>query len=73
MNPKPTNIDNQGDNTMNDFHKEMTDLINKYGLEFGSNTPDFILADYLLACLVAFNTTHQKREKWSENADAIQD
>jgi hypothetical protein len=39
-------------------------LINQYSQENASNTPDFILAQYLEACLQAFNTATQQRETW---------
>lgn len=46
------------------FQKELEHIINKYSLENGSNTPDFILAEYLTNCLKAFNKCSRKREKW---------
>ena len=39
------------------FEQELTSLINKYSMENGSNTPDFILANYLQDCLRIFNVT----------------
>ena len=47
-----------------DFEKELERLINKYSMENGSNTPDFILAEYLRSCLSAFNVAVTKREEW---------
>lgn len=47
-----------------EFKAELTGLINKYSMENGSDTPDFILADYLCACLLAFNQTSVVRAKW---------
>ena len=46
------------------FEQELTSLINKYSMENGSNTPDFILANYLQDCLRIFNVTVQQRENW---------
>jgi hypothetical protein len=46
------------------FHDELASLINKYSLENGSNTPDFILALYLQQCLATFNDIMKKREDW---------
>lgn len=46
------------------FEKELETLINKYSKENGSNTPDFILAEYLSNCLATFNNTIIKRENW---------
>ena len=47
-----------------EFEKELEDLINRYSQENGSDTPDFILAKYLCACLEAFNVTTKRRTKW---------
>ena len=47
-----------------DFRKELASLINKFSLENGSNTPDFILAQYMFSCLVAFNEAFNRREIW---------
>lgn len=49
---------------MNTFEKELTALINRYSEENGSNTPDFILALYLVECLRTFNTTMTSRAQW---------
>lgn len=38
--------------------------INSESAENESNTPDWILASYLLSCLKAFNTAIQQREDW---------
>lgn len=47
-----------------DFQKELAAVINRHSRESGSNTPDFILAAYLSACLDAFNDACKSREKW---------
>lgn len=44
--------------------KELAQLLNSYSQENRSNTPDFILAGYMLASLRAFETATQQREKW---------
>lgn len=46
------------------FKKELENLINNNCLENESNTPDFILANYLNNCLKAFNEAVCSREKW---------
>ena len=46
------------------FIKELETLINKYSMENDSNTPDYILAEYLSNCLKTFNTALQKRAHW---------
>jgi len=55
---------------MKKFRKELEKLINKYSLENRSNTPDFILSDYLVGCLKLFDETLETREWWyRENMD----
>jgi hypothetical protein len=47
-----------------EFEKELINLINKYSLENGSDTPDFILARYLCMCLENFDSVTNKRNEW---------
>ena len=47
-----------------DFRKELTALINRHSKENGSNTPDFILAQFLGSCLDAFDIGVFSRENW---------
>jgi hypothetical protein len=46
------------------FRIELETLINCQSMENGSDTPDFILADYLADCLESFDKALQAREKW---------
>ena len=46
------------------FRKELEDAINRCSQENGSNTPDFILADYLSNCLLAFDSAVNARARW---------
>jgi hypothetical protein len=39
-------------------------VLNRFSVENASNTPDFILAQYLLGCLAAWNQAVQQRETW---------
>ena len=49
------------------FLEELTALLNKHSMEAsGGNTPDYILAKYLLACLDAFDAAVRHREEWYE-------
>jgi hypothetical protein len=48
----------------NVFRKELETLINCNSMENGSNTPDFILAQYLVDCLQTFDKTVRHREEW---------
>ena len=45
------------------FRAELTTLINRFSLENGSNTNDFILADYLTDCLAAFDRANNRNHK----------
>lgn len=47
-----------------DFRKELSDLINRHSMENGSDTPDFMLADYLSNCLNNFDVIVAARERW---------
>ncbi len=38
-----------------EFQRELAALLNKHGLERPSDTQDFVLAEYLTQCLVAYN------------------
>ena len=47
-----------------DFRSKLEELINHHSMENGSNTPDFILAEYLDNCLQNFDRTVKRREEW---------
>lgn len=47
-----------------EFREELEKLINREGLEGESDTPDFILADYLVDCLTAFDKAVNQRAGW---------
>lgn len=46
------------------FRAELAKLINRESMENGSDTPDFILAEYLQDCLDVYDRTVRAREKW---------
>jgi hypothetical protein len=48
------------------FREEIERLINRYSMENGSDTPDFILAEYLSQSLVLFDEITRKRERWHD-------
>lgn len=47
-----------------DFRGDLASLINAYSLENVSNTPDFVLAQLLHECLVAFDKATITRDHW---------
>lgn len=49
---------------MKTFLEDLTRTINFHSEENASNTPDFIVAQYLESCLLAYNTAIQQRENW---------
>lgn len=53
-----------GENGREPFAQELEALINRHSKENASNTPDFILAQYMMASLGAFNMAVQQRETW---------
>lgn len=63
----------QSGDTMHEttFQSELEALINRYSQENGSNTPDFILAEYLAGCLMTFNAAVMARSKWYGGRDRI--
>lgn len=50
--------------TVTEFERELSKVINKTSKENESNTPDFILAQYMKASLDAFNAATQARDAW---------
>ena len=46
------------------FMQDLESLINKHCVENESDTPDFILAQYIGRCLDNWNETTYKRDKW---------
>lgn len=54
---------------LSEFREELKALINTYSLENESDTPDFILAQYLVECLAAFNTAVRHRDEQSPGAN----
>ena len=53
------------------FAKDLEILINKKSLENGSDTPDYILADYLTYCLKTFDRITRRRENKKLTSDYI--
>lgn len=46
------------------FKTELEDLINKHSIENDSNTPDFILANFINKCLMNFADAVNARDCW---------
>jgi hypothetical protein len=50
----------------NGLRKAIQKALNKFNAEAASNTPDHILADYLMSCLSAWNVACRKREELAQ-------
>lgn len=46
------------------FQHDLEHLLNMYSIENQSNTPDFLLAQYLMSCLDTWKEFSRKRDKW---------
>ena len=55
---------------MSTLREDLAGLLNKHSAENGSNTPDFILASFLMTCLTAFDLASKAREKWYGRKDS---
>lgn len=51
------------------FEQELAAVLNRHRQENASNTPDWILAEYLWGCLAVWNTAIQQRETWYGRTD----
>jgi hypothetical protein len=54
------------------FQQELADLINRHSREGMSNTPDFLLAEFLENALMAFELTVLKRDRWYLNGQVLE-
>jgi len=51
---------------------EVERLLNRYSRENASNTPDFILAEYLMSCLRAFEGAVNARDNWYQISQPLE-
>jgi len=58
---------------MDSLHDDLEGLLNRYSRENRSDTPDFILAGYLLACLSAYEEAVQARKRWHNPEPGLAD
>lgn len=57
-------ITTAGEVVVKGLRYEIEQAVNRVSAENGSNTPDFILAGYLVSCLAAFDRAVNDRERW---------
>ena len=60
----PTTLENLDAPKVNSFRGQIEYWINCFNKEAGSNTPDFILAEYLEDCLAALDRAVKRRSDW---------
>ena len=53
------------------LRRDLAAVLNRFSRDNGSNTPDFILAQYLTNCLDAFDAAVQKRAQWFGRMDSV--
>ena len=46
---------------------DLAEVMRRHSVENDSNTPDFIVAEYLVRCLDAFATASRRREQWRKH------
>ena len=51
---------------------EISSVLNSNSAENVSNTPDWILGNYLMSCLNAFDAAVQQRETWHGNTQSVE-
>jgi hypothetical protein len=56
---------------MNNLESDIAAAINRASAENDSNTPDFLLAAFLVNCLAAFSACSRAREQWYGRALSI--
>lgn len=49
---------------MSELEREIESVLNRHSAENESDTPDFILAEFLRNSLAAFNSAVRSRDKW---------
>lgn len=49
---------------MNDFERDIAAVLNKHGKDTETNTPDFILAEYINRTLMALAGMNTKNKDW---------
>ena len=64
------NVSNDADR-YGEFREKLEELINRHSLENGSQTPDFILAEYLSGCLDVFDRAVRARAAWRREKHPI--
>jgi len=57
------------DKKYKELMRELSALLNRYSYENRSDTPDFMLAEYMLGCLTVYENTIANRTRWLSKGD----
>lgn len=61
------------DEKYEELKREVAAVLNKYSQENRSNTPDYMLANFMLGCLNVYENTISAREVWFGRPDPFAD
>ena len=53
--------------TKNTLKEDLAEVLNKHCIDTLCNTPDFILAFYLVSCIESYNSTKIYNEEWNND------
>ena len=59
---QPAAVDRAWETAPPDLYNEISSVLNKHSAESGSNTPDYVLAQFLLESMTAFNAATNRRD-----------
>ena len=59
---QPAAVDGAWETAPPDLYNEISSVLNKHSAESGSNTPDYVLAQFLLESMTAFNAATNRRD-----------
>lgn len=57
-----------------ELKRDLASVLNRHNIDNQLNTPDFILADYIVRCLESFEEANKERNRWNgEKESHVQD
>jgi hypothetical protein len=46
---------------------ELAAVLNRYSMDAACNTPDFVLAEYLVDCIASYRKAKEANDKWQKS------
>ena len=68
----PEYVKTEEEKKYEEFVRELAEVINRHSMENRSNTPDFMLAEFMAGCLNVYENTIRNRAEWSSSSNKIQ-